>query len=129
MVYVHLVIVLALAELAYFSFAVGQARKRCQVPAPATAGNAEFERYFRAHANTLEQLVLFLPALVLFAHYQSAYVAAALGALFLIGRALYFAGYVRVAEARHMGFMLGAIASGILLVGALYGVARSLIAG
>jgi glutathione S-transferase len=125
--YVHLVIVLALVEFALFGFAVGRARGRCHVPAPATTGNAEFERYFRAHANTLEQLILFLPALVIFAHYLNAYVAAALGALFLIGRAVYFQGYVKAAEARHAGFLLSFIPTVILLVGAIWGVVRALI--
>jgi len=126
--YVHLVIALALVEFLAFGFGVGSARKRCQVGAPATTGNAEFERYFRAQANTLEQLVVFLPSIWLFAHYLNAYVAAALGALFIIGRAVYFLGYVKAAEGRHVGFMLGAIPTVILLVGALYGVLHALIA-
>ena len=126
MPYVHLVIVLALAEFMFFGYAVGRARVRCRVPAPATTGNPEFERYFRAQANTLEQLIVFLPALVIFAHYLSAYVAAALGALFIIGRAVYFRGYVKAAEARHAGFLLSSIPVGILLVGAIWGVVRAL---
>jgi glutathione S-transferase len=127
--YVHLVIVLALLEFALLGFAVGRARERCQVPAPATTGNAEFERYFRAHANTLEQLVIFLPALVVFAHYLNVYLAAALGVLFVIGRAVYFQGYVKAAEARHTGFTLSFIPTVILLVGATYGVVRALVGG
>jgi glutathione S-transferase len=127
--YVHLVVVLAVLEYALFGFAVGQARKRCRVPAPATSGNAEFERYFRAQANTLEQLVIFLPALLVFAYYLSAYLAAALGALFIIGRAVYFRGYLKAAEGRHAGFMVSFIPTVILLVGAIYGVVRALIAG
>jgi glutathione S-transferase len=127
--YVHLVVVLAVLEFALFGYAVGRARKRCGVPAPATTGNAEFERYFRAHANTLEQLVIFLPALVVFGHYLNAYLAAALGALFVIGRAVYFQGYAKAAEGRHMGFMVSFIPTVILLVGAIYGVVRALIAG
>jgi glutathione S-transferase len=126
--YVHLVILLAVVEFLVFGFAVGRARKRCRVAAPATTGNAEFERYFRAHGNTLEQLVVFLPSILLFAHYLNAYLAAALGALFIMGRAVYFHGYTRAAEARHVGFMLGAIPNVILLIGALYGVLRALIA-
>jgi glutathione S-transferase len=127
--YVYLAMVLAVLEFALFGLAVARARKRCRVPAPATTGNAEFERYFRAHANTLEQLIIFLPALVVFAHYLNPYVAAALGGLFVIGRAVYFAGYVKAAEGRHTGFMLSFVPTAILLIGALYGVARTLIIG
>lgn len=128
MPYVHLIVVLALVEFTLFGYTVGRARVRCHVPAPATTGNAEFERYFRAHANTLEQLIIFLPALLVFAHYLNAYLAAALGALFLIGRAVYFQGYVKAAEARHVGFLLSFTPTAILLVGAVWGVVRALIA-
>ena len=126
MPYVHLVVALALVEFLVFGLAVARARDRYHVPAPATAGNADFERYFRAQGNTLEQLVLFLPSLLLFAHYLNAYIAASLGVVFLIGRAMYFAGYVRAAEARHTGFLVSAIPTAILLLGAIYGALRAL---
>jgi hypothetical protein len=41
--------------------------------------------------------------------------------VFLIGRALYFRGYVRSAQARHIGFMLTAIPNLALLIGAIVG--------
>ena len=129
MAYVHLVIVLALVEFLAFGLAVARARERYHVPAPATAGNADFERYFRAQSNTLEQLVLFLPSLLLFAHYLNAYIAASLGGVFIIGRAMYFTGYVKAAEARHTGFLVSAIPTAILLIGGIYGVLRALLSG
>jgi len=91
------------------------------------SGHEVFERYFRVQMNTLEQLVVFLPAILLFGRYVSAPVAAALGALFIIGRALYFQGYVRAAEKRHIGFGLSAFPNLVLLVGALLGVLRVLL--
>jgi len=125
MAYVQLIIVLALIEFALFGYAVGQARTRYQVSAPATSGHEVFDRYFRAHMNTLEQLVVFLPSIWLFAHYINAWIAVALGALFLIGRALYFRGYVQAAQTRHAGFVISAIPNVTLLVGALIGVIRA----
>ena len=125
MAYVQLIIVLALIEFVLFGYAVGQARTRYQVPAPATSGHEVFDRYFRAHMNTLEQLVVFLPSIWLFAHYINAWIAVALGALFLIGRALYFRGYVQSAQTRHAGFVISAIPNVTLLVGALIGVIRA----
>jgi glutathione S-transferase len=125
MAYVQLIIVLALIEFALFGYAVGQARTRYQVSAPATSGHEVFDRYFRAHMNTLEQLVVFLPSIWLFAHYINAWIAVALGALFLIGRALYFRGYVQSAQTRHAGFVISAIPNVTLLVGALIGVIRA----
>ncbi len=117
MPYVHLVIGLALVEFFLFGLAVARARQRYQVRAPATTGHEVFERTFRAQMNTLEQLVIFLPSIVLFAYYINAAWAAALGALFVIGRALFFRGYVKAADARHVGFSLGAVATLVLLRG------------
>ncbi len=125
MPYVHLVIVLALLEFLLFGYAVGRARTRYRVPAPAMSGHEVFDRYFRAHVNTLEQLVVFLPSIWLFAHYVNAWAAVALGVLFIVGRGLYFRGYVQAAEARHAGFALSAIPNVTLLVGALIGVTRA----
>jgi len=126
MAYVHLVIVLALLEFLLFGYAVGRARTRYQVPAPAMSGHEVFDRYFRAQMNTLEQLVVFLPSIWLFAHYINAWAAVALGALFIVGRALYFRGYVQAAESRHAGFVLSAVPSVTLLIGALIGVLRAI---
>ncbi len=125
MAYVQLVIVLALIEFLLFGYAVGHARVRYKVAAPATSGHVVFERYFRAQMNTLEQLVVFLPSIWLFAHYINAWIAVALGALFIIGRALYFRGYVQSAETRHAGFVISAIPNVTLLIGALIGVIRA----
>jgi len=125
---VHLVVALALAEFLLFGWAVGQARVRYNVPAPATTGNPTFERYFRVQMNTLEQLVIFVPSLVMFAHYWGPLVAAALGALFIIGRAIYFYGYTRAPDKRHTGFMMSAVPNLALLVGAVAGAIHALIA-
>ena len=127
MAYVHLVIVLALLEFLLFGYAVGHARTRYKVPAPAMSGHEVFDRYFRAQMNTLEQLVVFLPSVWLFAYYINAWTAAALGLLFIIGRALYFRGYVQAAEARHAGFVLSAVPTVTLLIGALIGAVRGVL--
>jgi hypothetical protein len=125
--YVHLVIALALIEFFLFGLAVARARARYDVPAPATSGNAAFERCFRVQMNTLEQLVIFVPSILLFAHYIGAYVAAALGLLFVIGRAVYFQGYTRAAEGRHIGFTLSVVPNLVLLVGGLIGAVRAIL--
>jgi glutathione S-transferase len=126
MAYVDLVIVLALLEFWLFGIAVSRARARYKVPAPAMSGHEVFDRYFRAQMNTLEQLVVFLPSIWLFARYINAWTAVALGLLFIIGRALYFRGYVQAAEARHAGFAISAIPNVALLSGAFIGVLRNI---
>jgi glutathione S-transferase len=125
MPYVHIVIGLALIEFLYFGFAVGQARVRYKVPAPATSGDEVFERYFRVQMNTLEQLVVFLPSILIFSHYFSCYVAAGLGAIFVIGRLVYFLSYVKEPKKREIGFMLTMAPNAILLLGGLFGAARA----
>ena len=124
---VHLVIVLALGEFLAFGWEVGRARVRYNVPAPATTGNATFECYFRVQMNTLEQLVIFVPSMVMFAHYWGPTIAAALGALFIIGRAIYFYGYTRAPERRHVGFLVSSVPNLALLVGSVLGVIRALV--
>lgn len=128
MPYVHLVMMLALVEFLVFGWAVGRARTRYHVPAPATTGHEVFERYYRVQMNTLEQLIVFLPAMQLFGRYLSPYIAAVLGGVFIVGRAVYFRGYVRAPEQRHFGFGLSAIPNIVLLVGAIVGPIRALTA-
>jgi uncharacterized membrane protein YecN with MAPEG domain len=114
-------IVTILALLLYFvmSLRVGQGRSKYGVAAPAITGNADFERLYRVQANTLEWLPIFLAALWLFALYWDERVAAGLGVVWIIGRYLYMTGYAREASARSLGFGIQALATGVLLCGAL----------
>ena len=50
-----------------------------------------------------------------------------LGAIFIIGRALYFKGYVEAANKRSLGFGLSFFPTLFLLFGGIYGAARSLL--
>ncbi len=118
---VAVVISLALAEYFVILVRCGQARGRLGVAAPATTGNPEFERYFRAQYNTLEQLVIFLPAMIMFGAYVSPAVAALVGLVFIVGRFLYARGYVIDPARRGPGFLLTVLANGVLLLGGLVG--------
>ena len=129
MPYVHIVIGLALIEFLYFGVAVSQARGRYRIPAPATTGNEIFERYFRVQMNTLEQLVIFIPSILMFGQYFSPYLAAAIGAVFLIGRLVYLFAYVKDPKKREAGFLLSVIPTVILLLGAIFGAGRAALAG
>jgi hypothetical protein len=123
---VSAVVTLALLQFFWFALQVGRARVRFGVPAPATSGNPDFERVFRVQMNTLEQLVMFLPGIWIFAQYLSAYWAAGLGVVYLIGRALYAAGYSKAANQRGLGYALSALPVMILLVGGLIGAVRAI---
>jgi len=116
-----IVIGLSLVEYAVFSMLCGRARRRCGVVAPATSGDPTFERYFRVQQNSLEQLIIFIPAMFLFAHYLSVPVGAGLGLVFILGRALFARGYYRDAPKRALGFGLSLLSNLVLLLGGLIG--------
>jgi len=111
----------ALIEYFIFVLQAGQARAKYGVEAPATTGNPIFERYYRVQQNTLEQLIIFVPALWLFAEYVGYKSAVVLGLLFVIGRAVYAVGYVKEPGQRRIGAMATFTANGILTIGSLIG--------
>ena len=117
--YVAIVTVVALLQFFWFGWQVGVARGKYNIAAPATSGNEMFERVFRVHMNTLEQLVVFLPALWIFASFVSALWAAILGAVFIVGRAIYAVTYVQDPKKRSAGFALTALPELALLIGIL----------
>lgn len=96
--------------LIFAMFFVGRARGKYGIKAPATTGHEAFERAFRAHMNTLEQTVLFLPVLWIASLNGYEMWAHFLGAAWIIGRILYVLGYNRAAEKRNVGFMISAFA-------------------
>jgi glutathione S-transferase len=118
---VAIVVALALIEYVVFMMLCGQARGRFDVAAPSTHGHQTFERYFRVQSNTVEQLVVFLPGILLFGVYVSEVWAASLGLVFILGRALYARGYVTDPARRGPGFGLTLLANGILVVGGMIG--------
>lgn len=120
MEYVVAVVMLALLQYTWFGIEVGRARGRFEVPAPATTGHENFERFFRAHQNTTEQLVVFLPAMFACAYLVNETLAAAMGLLFVIGRLMYFRGYTSPEKSRSLGFGLGLIANTVMILATLY---------
>ena len=124
MALVNIVIVLALLQYIAFAYAVGAARGRCGVAAPAITGNSEFERYYRVQMNTLELLIAFIPGMLIFGHYVSSLWAAVLGLAYIVGRTLYFFTYIQDPAKRSAGFGLSFLPVVILLVGSLYATVR-----
>jgi glutathione S-transferase len=126
MLWTALVILAALIEYMVFGFLVGGARARFKIAAPATSGHPDFERTFRVHYNTLEMLVVFVPAIWLFGMYLNPRWGAIIGVVFVVGRALYAIGYTRAAEKRSFGALLSFASLAVLLGGAVFGVVRAL---
>lgn len=121
MEWVAIVTTVALIQCALFSFVVGRARVKYQIRAPAVQGNEMFERTLRIHANTVEQLILFLPALWLFAWYLEPRLAAVLGGIFILARQRYFNDYLEQPQERGSGFLAGFLVTLLLLTGGLGG--------
>ena len=118
MEYMALVILAALTQYVYFTIRVGAAREKYGIDAPRTTGNETWERLFRIQQNTLEQLIIFIPTLVLFSIYVSATWALLPGVIFLIGRQLYAWEYAKNPKTRVPGMSLTLLANAALLVGA-----------
>jgi glutathione S-transferase len=120
--YVHIVAALAVLQFLLFGILVGRARAKHGIKAPATSGNEEFERAFRVQMNTLEQLVAFLPVLLLASVYWSNAIVASIGAVYIVGRFLYRKQYLNNPASRTIGFLLTVLPTTTLVatfVGAL----------
>jgi len=116
------------ALLVYFGLGigVGVARVKYKIAPPQTTGNDDFERVYRAHQNTLEQIVLFLPCLWLFSIFVSPTWGAILGGIWIIGRIAYAWGYYIEAGKRAAGNAIASLSTLVLLIGTLYNLVRSL---
>ncbi len=126
MAYVDIVTALALIQFLVFNFKVGGARSKFGVKAPAITGNEIFERHFRVHQNTLESLVVFLPGLYLFSRYWNPLWAAGIGAVYLVGREIYAATYIKDPAKRSVGYGVTALPMVILIGGVLIGAVRQI---
>jgi glutathione S-transferase len=106
----------------FWTFAMaGRARIRHKVAAPSMDGPLPFQSAQRVQVNTLEQLPLVLVPLWLCAYYLGDGWAAAGGLLWCVGRVVYALGYYRDPSKRELGFVLGMVASALLIAGAVIG--------
>lgn len=122
---IDIVAMLAVLQYSAFGGLVGKARGQYGVKAPAVTGNEHFERIYRVQMNTLELLVAFVPALYAASKYWPAPGVAAVGAVYLVGRIVYWRAYVANPSSRGLGFLLSIvpvfILAGAALVSALLG--------
>ena len=102
-------------------YIVGHARTEHQIKAPVMDGPPAFLRALRVQANTVEQMVFFLPALWLCALWAGDVPAAGLGLVWLIGRIIYALAYLQDASKRSKGFLISTLAAVALVLGAVLG--------
>ena len=121
MALIGIIIGLALLEYTATVYLCGRARARHEIAAPSTTGDPTFERYFRVQQNTVEQLIVFLPAILLFGTYVDEAIGAGLGLVFILGRVLYARSYYRDPAERGLGFGLTALSNLVLTLGGLIG--------
>ena len=127
MEYSDIVICLALAQYLYFTMVTGLTRGKLGVQAPRTTGNEEFERRFRVQQNTLEQLIVFVPAMFLYSAYVNAHWAAGIGIMFIVGRMLYANTYVNDPGKRAPGMVISFLANCALVLGSIIGIVWELV--
>lgn len=121
MVWVEIVVAIALFQYLVFGSLVAWARGKYNVKAPAITGNEMFERYYRVQMNTLELLVVLLPAIWLAARYWSPIFVAGMGAVYVLGRLIYLRSYTQDPATRSLGFSLSLGPAVVLLLAGLAG--------
>jgi glutathione S-transferase len=119
------------AVIVYFSQSIFVAvgRTKHNVPLPKTTGiSDDFDRVWRVHYNTLEQMPVFLPLLWIFALTASAFWAGILGLLWSVGRIGYMVGYYKSVKGRSNPVSyLSSVAVLVFLVGSLWAVISGLL--
>jgi len=114
-----IITILALAQFMLFGIQVGSMRGKHGVKAPATTGHPEFERMFRVQQNTMEQLVVFIPTLWIYGYLVNWFWGAAIGLVYIVGRFIYRASYVKDPDSRGIGFTLTFLPTAVMLVWSL----------
>jgi glutathione S-transferase len=121
-----LAVVLALLVFLVLGVLVGAARGKWNVPAPLSSGHPEFDKRYRVQMNTLEQLVLFVPAAFLAAPILGDTITGSIGLIWSVGRIIYARAYFADPARRSLGFALTAFPTLGLILVAGYGAVRVL---
>jgi glutathione S-transferase len=118
------VTILMVAFYLFCAARVGVLRGKHGIKAPLCAGHPEFDRAYRVHLNTLEQLGIVLPLLWVATLFPvlGGWATAAIGLVWVAGRIVYRAAYMADPDRRIAGAGIGGLCNIALLVLALRGV-------
>jgi glutathione S-transferase len=119
-----LIVLLALLQYVWFTARVGMMRGKYNVNAPACDGDETWNRLFRVQQNTMEQLIVFIPAVFAFSYYLSESWMLVPGLAFIIGRFLYSAEYQKDPKTRTPGMAITLLSNVVLVLGALFGLIK-----
>jgi glutathione S-transferase len=115
------VTIMALLVYIWMLANAGKARGKFKINAPSIEGPIEFQSVLRVQANTVEQMVVFFPALWMCAFYLGDFWAALGGLAWVVGRIIYALGYYAAPGKRTLGFSITAFASIALIIGTIVG--------
>lgn len=122
MKYTALVTIISLVVTLVLSARVGMMRGRFSIEAPSLTGSSQFERAFRIHMNTVEQLILFVPALWLSTSVLGDLLAAGIGSVWVVGRVIYADAYLRNPATRRPGMIITLMSTSLLILATLWGI-------
>ncbi|MEX1826540.1 MAPEG family protein [Luteibacter sp. CQ10] len=120
------VTLLTLLLMFYTVVIVGRARERYGIKAPSISGDPSFERAWRVQMNTLENAVMFIPALWLAAQYVDPLWAGIAGLIWLAGRVWYAVAYLNDATRRGPGYIVSMVAWAALMLMAAGGMGMAI---
>jgi glutathione S-transferase len=96
---------------------VGHLRGKYKIEAPATVGHPAFERGYRIHMNTVENMTLVLPALWIATYFYGGQIPFWLGLIWVLSRIVYGVGYSQDnTQLRAPGAITGVLMQFALLV-------------
>lgn len=119
---------LVLALIVYFALSVnvGRARATWGVPAPQASGHPEFDKRYRVQMNTLEQLALLVPGVLVGAPVLGDAIAGGATLIWSVGRIVFARAYYADPAKRGPGFGLTLLPSLVLLLAGAWGAITSL---
>ena len=126
MAFVALVTLLALGFYTFLAARTAMQRGKAGIKAPATTGDEKFERAFRIHQNTGEQLIYFLPSMWIAGAFVTWTWAGVAGLVWIAGRVFYAITYKNDPPTRGPGFVISFGAATILWLIGLIGAIASL---
>jgi glutathione S-transferase len=120
--YTSFITLLTILLMFGLTFNVGRARGKYHVKAPAVSGHELFERAYRIQLNTIESVLMFLPALWLYAIFIGDKGAGDSGVIWLVARLVYAISYQLNPSKRGLGFLASILVIAGLWTGAAYGI-------